>query len=92
MKKPLRWEYKVVCPLPLCRCLNIIQSPSQYGQIVLTAYHEPESRPEFSSTLDAGGGVTMFAATARLWQEKGWLGPLPKRVPKVFRDALEGVE
>jgi len=45
-----------------------------------------------------GGDVRVFwplellRSTVHFWQEKGWLGPLPKRVPKTFRDALEGVE
>ena len=81
MKSPLKWSY-ISYPLvgqeKCCQWLGVMWEDRQILDL---------SRYAGTGRWDGVFLVGLFVATTRLWQEKGWLGPLPKRVPKAFRQA-----
>lgn len=86
--KSFAWKYSSRYTWP--RRFRNLEVTTDVGFHVLGIwqYVPPSVGREWSGDVD----LETFVATVQFWQEKGWLGPLPKRVPKVFRDALEGVE
>ena len=96
MKRPLALEWKYVASSRRIagkwehfrqRTLSVVGSEGQWFCVLKqTCLAEAWDPLEYWS-----GDREICIATIRLWQKRGWLGPLPKRVPKAFRDALEGV-
>jgi len=85
MKRPLLWNYKSWSLLRggRGRLLEVVND----GLILLWLEKDTDH-----TSISGEPAVEICIPTIRFWQHNGWLGPLPKRVPKSFRDALKGIK